>query len=107
MTTIIIQGSKFEIEKTINVLKTSFPIISKKLSYTTEHGILQIVEVGAKPAGSVDKFSDDQALQALYCCANVVKDCARCPYREIEDCQKQMQIDGAIAVNNMLRKASE
>lgn len=104
MTTLIIQGTKFETDKTLDVLKSTFHIVNKKTSYTSEMGLTSIVEIQADEM-HVNSFSTDEILKALVCCSNAVRDCATCPYKKVNDCKKRLQLDGAVLITKV--KAGE
>ncbi len=102
MTTIIIQGDKLEANKTIDVLRKTFPVINKKASYINENGTIHIIDVSTQN-DSID-LTDEQVLFSLDCCAKRDRDCVNCHYRSINNCKEQLQTDGAVAVYNLLRK---
>lgn len=100
MTTIFIQGTKHETEKTIDVLKNSFYSVSKKTSYANENGITTIVEVKEDEV-HVNGFTADEIMKGLSCCTNAVRDCVSCPFKSVSNCIERLQMDAAILVSKM------
>lgn len=102
---IIIQGTKEEIKKAELALKEQFTSCENKATVKTEDDYTAIIDAYSRRSGNnVDGFSDEEVEKAVAICSNAIRNCAICPYRKEEDCEKSLIIDYSVLVNRKIRE---
>lgn len=96
MATIILQGTKEENAKAVNVLKDVFAVNKKKAEFATCTGNTLVLEVFSE--ASTDKVSDENVMRSLVCCSNAERNCSACAYAKFQNCIEQLNLDAASVI---------
>ena len=103
MARIIIQGTKFECEKTETTIKNLFSKCDKKARVVTDDETMIVLDVYQERCGR-DGFSDKEIEFALSCCTYVERKCQECPYRKETNCTDKLLADGSLWFTRMINK---
>ena len=96
MANFILQGTKEENEKAVNLLKDKFSVFKKKAEISTVTGQTVIVE--AFMDSELTDYSEESIMRSLACCSNLHRDCSNCAYAKVQDCKKTLLLDAATTV---------
>lgn len=103
MARIIVQGTKFECEKTENTIKNLFSKCDKKARVVTEDETMLVFDVYQERSGR-DGFTDEEIDYALLCHASAVRRCNECPYRKESNCVEKLLADGSAWLSRKFRE---
>lgn len=106
MASIIIQGNKEETTKTLSALKATFNSVSKKATFTTEHGLNTFVDVELERCVR-DGYSDEEIDKGCLCCVSAERNCAECPFSKEDDCQVVMITEYSKYVRRLTKTAEK